>query len=166
MKYQKYLFELKFTICVVIVNFTIIYLGFVIRLCQAASRPRKYYKYRHGQYLKNVQQNGPYFQAPRGIYGIKFFGKDLLESSINHTVFKNHPNLCTVFEQQYIPHHTRNMSLNSLSCINMNKIFMYLKVYGSILCITYTHNWPLQPFSQDYTLASHTTHVVCVNFYT
>ena len=29
---------------------------------------------------------------------------------------------------------------------------------------TYIHNWPLQPFSQDYGLASHTTHVVCVNF--
>ena len=26
------------------------------------------------------------------------------------------------------------------------------------------HNWPLQPSSQDYGLASHTTHVVCVNF--
>ena len=26
------------------------------------------------------------------------------------------------------------------------------------------HNWPLQPFSQDYGLASHITHVVCVNF--
>ena len=30
---------------------------------------------------------------------------------------------------------------------------------------TYTHNWPLQPFSQDYGLASHTTHIVCVNFF-
>ena len=29
---------------------------------------------------------------------------------------------------------------------------------------TYIHNWPLQPFSQDYGLASHTTYVVCVNF--
>ena len=29
---------------------------------------------------------------------------------------------------------------------------------------TYIHNWPLQPFSQDYGLASHATHVVCVNF--
>ena len=29
---------------------------------------------------------------------------------------------------------------------------------------TYIHNWPLQPFSQDYGLASHTTHVVCVNY--
>ena len=29
---------------------------------------------------------------------------------------------------------------------------------------TYIHNWPLQPFSQDYGLASHSTHVVCVNF--
>ena len=26
------------------------------------------------------------------------------------------------------------------------------------------HNWPLQPFSQNYGLASHITHVVCVNF--
>ena len=30
--------------------------------------------------------------------------------------------------------------------------------------ITYIHNWPLQPFSQDYDLASHTTHVAWVNF--
>ena len=29
---------------------------------------------------------------------------------------------------------------------------------------TYIHNWPLQPFSQNYGLVSHTTHVVCVNF--
>ena len=30
---------------------------------------------------------------------------------------------------------------------------------------TYIHNWPLQPpFSQDYGLASHTSHVECVNF--
>ena len=29
------------------------------------------------------------------------------------------------------------------------------------MCI---HNWLLQPFSQDYDLASHTTYVVCVNF--
>ena len=29
---------------------------------------------------------------------------------------------------------------------------------------TYIHNWPLQPFSQDYGLASQSTHVVCVNF--
>ena len=28
----------------------------------------------------------------------------------------------------------------------------------------YMHNWPLQPFSQDYNLASHTTHVLCINF--
>ena len=28
---------------------------------------------------------------------------------------------------------------------------------------TYIHNWPLQPFSQDYGLAAQTTHVVCVS---
>ena len=34
----------------------------------------------------------------------------------------------------------------------------YTKTYIRI------HNWPLQTFSQDYGLASHTTYVVCVNF--
>ena len=29
---------------------------------------------------------------------------------------------------------------------------------------TYIHNWLLQAFSQDYGLASHTSHDVCVNF--
>ena len=29
---------------------------------------------------------------------------------------------------------------------------------------TYIHNWQLQPFSHDYGTASHTNHVVCVNF--
>ena len=29
---------------------------------------------------------------------------------------------------------------------------------------TYIHNWSLQPFSQDYDLAFHTTYIVCVNF--
>ena len=34
------------------------------------------------------------------------------------------------------------------------------------MCIwhIYIHNWPLQPFTQDYGLASYTTHVACVNF--
>ena len=30
--------------------------------------------------------------------------------------------------------------------------------------VTYIHNWPLQAFSQDYGLVSHTIYVVCVNF--
>ena len=30
---------------------------------------------------------------------------------------------------------------------------------------TYVHNWLLQPFSQDYVLASHTTHVVYAILY-
>ena len=30
--------------------------------------------------------------------------------------------------------------------------------------LLHANNWPLQLFSQDYGLASHTTHVVCVNF--
>ena len=32
------------------------------------------------------------------------------------------------------------------------------------MCLHTIHNWSLQPFSQAYDLASHTTHVVCVNF--
>ena len=37
-------------------------------------------------------------------------------------------------------------------------------IFSQILDHTYIHNWPLQPFSQDYGLASHTSHVVCVSF--
>ena len=36
--------------------------------------------------------------------------------------------------------------------------------YSSNNTHIHTHNWPLQPFSQDYDLASHTIHVVCINF--
>ena len=38
-----------------------------------------------------------------------------------------------------------------------------LSIHESLIH-TYIHNWSLQPFSQDYSLASH-THVACVNFY-
>ena len=44
-----------------------------------------------------------------------------------------------------------------------NKVESHRKYFS----YTYIHNirnWPLQHFSQDYGLASHTTHVVCVNF--
>ena len=30
---------------------------------------------------------------------------------------------------------------------------------------TYIHNWSLSPFNQDYGLAPHTTHFVCVNLF-
>ena len=51
---------------------------------------------------------------------------------------------------------------------NQDKLFcsFYIrKVYlDKFVLHTYIYNWPLQPFSQDNGLASHTTHVVCVNF--
>ena len=43
--------------------------------------------------------------------------------------------------------------------INFSPAFGFFKYIHNI------HNWPLQPFSQDYGLASHTTYVVCVNFF-
>ena len=33
------------------------------------------------------------------------------------------------------------------------------------MAVTYLLNWPLQPFSQDYGLASPNTHVGCFNLY-
>ena len=39
-----------------------------------------------------------------------------------------------------------------------------LEYYSYTHYITYIHNWPLQPFNQNYNLASHITHVVCVKF--
>ena len=41
---------------------------------------------------------------------------------------------------------------------------LYYMVRKGTYIHTNIHNWPLQPFSQDYGLASHTTFVVCVNF--
>ena len=40
----------------------------------------------------------------------------------------------------------------------------YVWFISLILIHTFIHKWPLQPFSQDYGQASHTTYVVCVNF--
>ena len=51
------------------------------------------------------------------------------------------------------------------------RVFLFTKVlfdakspFIVIVPYTYIHNSPLQPFSQDYGLASHTTYIVCVNF--
>ena len=35
---------------------------------------------------------------------------------------------------------------------------------GSLIHITYLHNWIVESLSQDYNLASHITYVVCGNF--
>ena len=50
--------------------------------------------------------------------------------------------------------------------LKINFTCHYILLQNSLLnnIHTYIHNWPLQPFSQDYGLASHTTHVMCVNF--
>ena len=41
----------------------------------------------------------------------------------------------------------------------------YIRIHDSRISIhTYIYNWTLQAFSQDYSLASHATHVGCVNF--
>ena len=37
-------------------------------------------------------------------------------------------------------------------------------VFNTVFIHTYINNWSLQPFRQDYDLASHTSYVVCVNF--
>ena len=43
-------------------------------------------------------------------------------------------------------------------------MFYFLEILFYTTYIAYIHNWPLQPFSQNYALASHTTHFECVNF--
>ena len=45
------------------------------------------------------------------------------------------------------------------------KIHYKVKLFWHVVSgSTYIHNWSLEPFSQDYDLASHITYVVCVNF--
>ena len=48
--------------------------------------------------------------------------------------------------------------------LNTIKYLISLTCFKLISNKIYIHNWPLQPFSQDYALTSHTTHVVYVNF--
>ena len=40
------------------------------------------------------------------------------------------------------------------------KIYFFFRIFR----FDYIHNWPIQPFNQDYNLASHTTYVVYANF--
>ena len=44
------------------------------------------------------------------------------------------------------------------------KLFWVTIIMARTHIHTYIHNWPLQPFSQNYGLASHTIHVGCVHF--
>ena len=50
----------------------------------------------------------------------------------------------------------------------VNEWFPVEEIIFAFSCVwslhRYIHNWPLQPFGQDYGLASHTTHVAYVNF--
>ena len=49
----------------------------------------------------------------------------------------------------------------------LNEMLLFSKFSYKLQHVTFLdniHNWSLQPLSQDYGLASHTTHVVCVNF--
>ena len=45
-----------------------------------------------------------------------------------------------------------------------NGRFIYSQSFYQKSIPAYIHKWPLQSFSHYYDLASHTTHVVCVNF--
>ena len=52
-----------------------------------------------------------------------------------------------------------SMYLNDIKDLNLSgQLFMFADTYIHI------HNWPFQSFSQNYGLASHVTHVVCINF--
>ena len=56
-------------------------------------------------------------------------------------------------------------NVDSIICIKASDIVLHSVLFRCLVGISsYIHNWPLQPFSQDYDLASHTTHIVCFNF--
>ena len=42
-------------------------------------------------------------------------------------------------------------------------LLIVLRGPGTLLRVTYVHDWPLLPFSQDNGFASYTSHFVCVN---
>ena len=43
-------------------------------------------------------------------------------------------------------------------------VFVICMIVSWLNDLMYTHNWSLQPCSQDYDIASHTTYIVCFNF--
>ena len=49
-----------------------------------------------------------------------------------------------------------------LNCYEDSKFVPFM--ISKVRLHTYIHNWPLQPFSQDYGLGSHIAYGVCVNF--
>ena len=87
-----------------------------------------------------------------------------------------------IFYYFFIIYYFITILLIAIACLSMfilylgnilKCIFQHILIYYSNSCnclskliydITPIHNWPLQSFSQDYVLASLTTHVACVNF--
>ena len=59
-----------------------------------------------------------------------------------------------------------NNTRKSVTFVNSSCKAVYSFALKGIYFKTHTHiyNWPLQPFNQDYGLASYTTHIVCINF--
>ena len=82
---------------------------------------------------------------------------DLYSHTLTHIVtiyaFLRHSNLSVFYA----------FTLNYVWFATLFQFLIVLALFSSLVH-TYIYNWPLQPFSQDYGLASHTTHVVCINF--
>ena len=55
----------------------------------------------------------------------------------------------------------KKLLLTEFCAILKTEFFLSISPFSSH---SYIHNWPFQHFSEDYGLASHNTHVVCVNF--
>ena len=58
---------------------------------------------------------------------------------------------------------TMDKSTTSIYSTTSSLIISCDQLLGN-LSIHYIHNWPLQSFSQDYYIVSHTTYIVCVYF--
>ena len=61
---------------------------------------------------------------------------------------------------EYEAHSVFRVLWTKRNLYSLNILHTYIHTY------TYKHNWSLQAFSQDYSLTSYTTHVVCLNFIT
>ena len=65
---------------------------------------------------------------------------------------------CIYYVSEHLKYSTQinEYGLNKNICLNI--------VLYCLTLLTYIHNWPLQPFSQYYDLASYASYIVCVNF--
>ena len=128
------------------------------------------------QLKANSKRNFEFIQSNATFRFSFLTGHYLVFSQYYNLVFHTTHLVCVNFthEQRYLQisttetFHSNFIYFQIFACWKeiAEQIFFHFSFCSRCLSwgLNYIHYWPLQTFSQDYSLASDTTHVVCVNF--